>query len=251
MIQLKELVAYLDTLLEASSFQDYAPNGLQVEGRACVGKVVGGVTASLALIEAAVENGADAILVHHGYFWRGENPCVVGTKAQRLKTLLGRDVSLLAYHLPLDAHAILGNNAALARCLDFTIDGRMGAGVVPIGMYGHLPYSMDAAALSAYITSRLGRAVLHIPGGTGPICRIGWCTGAAQSYIDAAVELELDGFLTGEVSEQTVHVAREAPIHFFAAGHHATERGGVQALLEHLKEKYLIETQFIDIANPV
>ncbi len=251
MIELKELVAYLDALLEAPRFQDYAPNGLQVEGRTRIGKMVGGVTASLALLDEAIESGADAILVHHGYFWRGENPCVVGMKSRRLKALLRNDVSLLAYHLPLDAHPTLGNNAALATLLELSVEGRMGSGVVPIGMYGRLPCSMDGAELSVYIESRLGHSVLHIPGGTNSVRTIGWCTGAAQSYIDDAVKLGLDAFLTGEASEQTVHIARESAIHFFAAGHHATERGGVQSVLAHLTEKYSIETQFIDIANPV
>lgn len=251
MVERKELIAYLDMLLETARFQDNVPNGLQVEGRAHIYKIVGGVTACQALIDVAIEHNADAILVHHGYFWRGENPCIVGMKSRRLKALLIRDISLFAYHLPLDAHVTLGNNAQLAKYLGFTVAGRMGAGPVPIGMHGHLPRVMQGSDLSAYIESALGRKPLHIPGETKQINSIGWCTGAAQTYIDLAVELNLDAFLTGEASEQTVHIARETGIHFFAAGHHATERGGVMALLEHLRQTFSVETQFIDIANPV
>lgn len=252
MVPLRELVDYTNNLLEIELFEDYAPNGLQVVGRAAVSRLVSGVTASRSLLEAAVHAGADAVLVHHGYFWEGEDPCIAGMKKHRLHILLSHDVSLLAYHLPLDAHPKLGNNARLAAVLGFTVRGRMGrAAGVDIGMYGELREPLTADALARDITVRLGRAPLHIAGRAAAIKRIGWCTGAAQRYISDAAALDLDAYLSGEVSEQTVHEARESGVHYFAAGHHATERYGVQALGEHLAQRFGVSHQFVDIDNPV
>lgn len=252
MVALSELVGYADDLLETGLFQDYCPNGLQVEGIAQVRKLVAGVTACQALVDRCVEEHADLLLVHHGYFWKGEDPCVTGMKRQRLAALIGADISLLAYHLPLDAHPEFGNNAQLAKRLDFSVEGRFGNGAGPkIGYYGTLREPLPAGALNERITERLGRAPLHIPGDSGLIRRIGWCTGAAQSYIDQAAGLGLDAFLSGEVSEQTTHVVRECGIHYFAAGHHATERYGVQALGEHLAGRFGCQYVYIDIDNPV
>lgn len=252
MTTLRELVDYANTLLEIDRFQDYCPNGLQVEGRPEVGLVVSGVTASQALIEAAVTAGADVVLVHHGYFWKGEDPCITGMKRRRLQRLLETQTSLLAYHLPLDAHPLLGNNAQLGRRLGIetrgTFGGADGAG---LAHYAYLEADISAAALTERLRHSLDRAPLHIPGASEAIRSVGWCTGAAQSFIEAAARRGLDAFISGEISEQTVHVARECGIHYFAAGHHATERFGVQALGDHLAGRFPLEHRFIDIANPV
>lgn len=252
MVALNELVNYTNDLLETSLYQDYCPNGLQVEGASEVRKLVAGVTACQALVDRCAEEGADVLLVHHGYFWKGEDPCVTGMKRRRLAALIGANISLLAYHLPLDAHPELGNNAQLGKRLGFNVEGRFGYGTGPgIGYYGTLRKPLNAGALEEKIADRIHRVPLHIPGSAGLIRRIGWCTGAAQSYIDQAAELGLDAFLSGEVSEQTTHVARERGIHYFAAGHHATERYGVQALGKHLASRFNCEYVFIDIDNPV
>jgi dinuclear metal center YbgI/SA1388 family protein len=252
MVTLKALRDYTNSLLCIDRFGDYCPNGLQVEGRPQVSRLVSGVTASMELIEAAIDAQADAIVVHHGYFWKGEDACVTGMKRKRLQRLLGTDTSLLAYHLPLDAHPELGNNAQLARLLGFECQGSFGhdAGL-SLGQYGKLRQPLRAAALADLIHERLGRMPLYVPGRQTSIQTVGWCTGAAQSYIDAAVEQGLDAFISGEISEQTVHVARECGIHYFAAGHHATERYGVKALGQHLAGQFAIAHQFIDIDNPV
>jgi len=252
MIALKELVDYTNKLLDVNSFSDYCPNGLQVEGVPEVKVLASGVTASLALVEAAAEAGADALLVHHGYFWKGENLCVTGMKRRRLQALFDAGISLLAYHLPLDAHPELGNNAQLARLLGLETAGRFGNdGGMQLAHYGRLSRPLDVASFYEYIESSLGRSPQHIAGPAPQIERIGWCTGAAQTYIEAAVELGLDAFISGEISEQTVHVAREGGIHYFAAGHHATERFGAFALGEHLAERFGLRHCFINIDNPV
>ncbi len=252
MVTLKALLDYTNSLLSIDRFADYCPNGLQVEGSANITRLVSGVTASLELIEAAIEAQADAIMVHHGYFWKGEDACVTGMKRARLQRLLGTDTSLLAYHLPLDAHPQLGNNAQLAERLGFQPQGSFGndAGL-SLAQYGTLSQPLAATALGVLIDERLGRTPLHVPGRAASIHTVGWCTGAAQSYIDAAVEEGLDAFISGEISEQTVHVARECGIHYYAAGHHATERDGIRALGQHLAEHFSIDHRFIDIDNPV
>lgn len=246
-----ELVAAADALLTPERFQDYCPNGLQVEGRPQIRRLVSGVTASLALLEAARDANADAILVHHGYFWKGESPVVTGMKRRRLQFLLQHDISLIAYHLPLDAHPTLGNNAQLARELDIEITGGLQASANPIGNIGRLPKTMSLDTFAEKIAQRLGRTPQFIAGGDHAIRTLAWCTGAAQGYIEQAAALGVDAFLSGEISEQTVHSARELGLHFIAAGHHATERYGVRALGEHLVGQLHIEHVFIDIANPV
>jgi dinuclear metal center YbgI/SA1388 family protein len=251
MVDLRELVNYCDTLLAAGTFQDYCPNGLQVEGRGQVRRLVSGVTASQALVDAAVAADADAILVHHGYFWKGEDPSVTGMKRRRLATLLAADISLIAYHLPLDAHPALGNNARLGAVLGFPIEGWFGAGRGPdIACHGVLPQALTSTACAEHIAAALGRVPQFVSGGDHPIRRIGWCTGAAQSYIEAAAARGLDAFISGEISEPTVHVARECGIHFYAAGHHASERYGVQALGGHLAQRFGLEHLFLDLDNP-
>ncbi len=251
MITLNELVSYTNGLLNCAAFQDYCPNGLQVEGRTQVRKVVSGVTASQALVEAAVEAGADALLVHHGYFWKGEDPCVIGMKRRRLSRLLAAEMSLLAYHLPLDAHPELGNNAQLGRLLGFSPEGWFGEARGPaIACYTTLPVALTGAVVAQRIATALAREPLFIAGGDRLIKRIGWCTGAAQGYIEAAAGLGLDAFISGEISEPTVHVARECRIHYFAAGHHATERYGVRALGAHLAERFELQHLHFDLDSP-
>lgn len=252
MVQLQDLTAYTNDLLEIQLYQDYCPNGLQVAGKKTVKKLVAGVSASQLLIDTAIAKGADAILVHHGYFWKGEDPCIVGMKKQRIAALLTSDVSLLAYHLPLDAHSEYGNNVQLAKVLGFSVLGSFGSGRGPeIALYGESPMSQSALVLSQHIEKRLKRLPLLISGGDHDVTKVAWCTGAAQGYIEAAVELGVDAFISGEVSEQTFHIAKEARIHFISAGHHATERYGAKALGEHLADKFNLEFDFIDIENPV
>jgi len=255
MVALTDIINYCDGLLEVSQFKDYCPNGLQVEGRGEIAKIVTGVTASQALIDAAVDAKADMLLVHHGFFWSGENPNIVGIKQRRIKRLLEASISLVAYHLPLDAHPLLGNNAQLANVLGLEVEGRFGGdGAKAIAMYGRMQEAMLATQFAQNISTALNRQVLHVAPDSADkenIQTVAWCTGAAQSYIEKAVDLGVDAFITGEASEQTTHIAREYGIHFFAAGHHATERYGVKALGEYLSQHFDIDQCFIDIDNPI
>ncbi|MGB4923930.1 MAG: Nif3-like dinuclear metal center hexameric protein [Candidatus Nitrotoga sp.] len=246
---LNDLRDYIASLLEPDRFRDYCPNGVQVEGKAEVRRIASGVTASQRLLQAATAWNADAILVHHGYFWRNEDAAVTGIKKQRLAYLLKHDVNLLAYHLPLDAHAELGNNAQLGKRLDFIEHGRFGE--QDIACYGELAQAQTLAQLTQKIAHSLQRTPLVIGEGDPTIRRIAWCTGAAQGYFEAAIALGVDAFLTGEISEQNVHVAQETGVVFIAAGHHATERYGVQALGAHLAEHCGIEHRFFELENPV
>lgn len=250
-IALKSLVEACDHYLDAARISDYCPNGLQVEGRGEVRRIVSGVTASQALLDAAVALDADLVLVHHGYFWKNENPCVVGIKQRRLKTLLAHDISLLAYHLPLDLHPEVGNNVQLARLLGLTVEGPLEPGNPrSVGLQGSLAEALAPAEFAARVAAVLGREPLLVDAGR-PIRRIGWCSGAAQGYIEQAVAAGLDAYLSGEISESTVHSARENGISYFAAGHHATERYGVQALGDWLAARFGVEHRFVDCANPV
>ena len=253
MARLSELVAYADHLLAVENFTDYCPNGLQVQGRPEVKTLIGGVTACQALLDAAVGYRADAVLVHHGYFWKGEDPRITGMKRRRLATLLRHDLSLLAYHLPLDAHPELGNNAQLGRVLGLTVTGTADGNSRTPGlvMLGEPASPLPADTFAALIAARLGRKPLHVAGDDRPIRRLAWCTGGAQSYIELALSAGVDAFLTGEASEQTVHFARENGLHFFAAGHHATERYGVRALGGQLARRLSLNFVFVDIDNPV
>lgn len=248
-MQLNELEIYLNQLLDIAHVHDYCPNGLQVEGRSEVRKLISGVTASFDFLQAAVVAGADAVLVHHGYFWRGENQCLTGMKRRRIALLMEHDVSLLAYHLPLDMHLELGNNTQLGHRLGFIESGRFGE--QSIAAQGTLPQTMMLKDLGMNIEHLLSRKPLVIGDAAKPVQRIAWCTGAAQDYFDEAIRLGVDAFITGEISEQTVHAARESGVAFIAAGHHATERYGVQALGEHAAQKFGIAHQFIDVDNPV
>ncbi|MGH1461044.1 MAG: Nif3-like dinuclear metal center hexameric protein [Neptuniibacter sp.] len=249
---LNDLVAYLDLTLCPEMFRDYCPNGVQIEGKQDVSKIVSGVTASQALIDKAIDEKADLLLVHHGFFWKGEDSCIRGMKKKRIKALLDHDISLLAYHLPLDAHPELGNNAQLAKLLGITVTG----GLEPdnprsVGNVGTLDSSISTEEFSLRIESRLQRTPLAISGGNHPIRTVAWCTGGAQGYIDKAAALGVDAYISGEVSEPTFHSAVENGIHYFAAGHHATERYGVQALGENLALKFGIQHQYLEIDNPV
>ncbi|MCU0804113.1 MAG: Nif3-like dinuclear metal center hexameric protein [Burkholderiales bacterium] len=244
-----ELNRYLADLLEVARFRDYSPNGLQVEGRPEVRRIVTGVTASADLIDAAVAADADALVVHHGYFWRGEDPRLVGTRRARIAKLVAADLNLFAFHLPLDAHPALGNNAQLARVLGFVAEGRTGDQEVVAFGAPELP--LPLAELGARVAERLAREPLLIGDPARVVRRIAWCTGGAQGYFEAAIELGVDAYLTGEISEQHVHLARESGVAFIAAGHHATERFGVQALGAHLARELGLSHQFVDLPNPV
>ncbi|WP_439887582.1 Nif3-like dinuclear metal center hexameric protein [Pseudomonas sp. MBLB4123] len=250
-IALTTLVEEAERYLGAARIADYCPNGLQVEGRPQVRRIVSGVTASQALVDAAVEAQADVLLVHHGYFWKGENPCLTGMKQRRLKALLAHDISLLAYHLPLDLHPDVGNNVQLARQLGITVEGPLEPdNPRTVGLVGSLADPLSPGDFARRVQQVLGREPLLVAG-PRPIRRIGWCTGGGQGYIDQAIAAGVDLYLTGEASEQTFHSARENGISFIAAGHHATERYGVQALGEYLARHFALEHQFIDCPNPV
>lgn len=251
MVTLQELTQYTNTLLRIDRFKDYCPNGLQVEGVGEVQKLVTGVTASQALLDAASAKQADVILVHHGYFWKNEDPRVIGIKRTRLAALLQNDISLLAYHLPLDAHSEIGNNAQLAQLLGIKLDGALRSEPQSFcGSHGHLHQAMKAEDFKRLIDAKLGRSCIHVNAGPVSITNVGWCTGAGQGFIELAVEQNLDAYISGEISEPTAHVAREAGIHYFAAGHHATERFGIQALGQQLAKKFSLSHEFIDIDNP-
>lgn len=244
-----ELARHLDQLLDVSRIRDYCPNGLQVEGHAEVARLVSGVTASVALIERAAATGADALLVHHGYFWKGEDPRLVGPRKRRIELLLAAGINLFAYHLPLDLHPELGNNAQLGRRLGLAVEGR--AGEQDLVAYGALDAPTDLAGFAALAKARLGREPLVVGEPGRAVARAAWCTGAAQGFFEIAIGLGVDAYVTGEISEQHVHLARESGVAFVAAGHHATERFGVQALGEHLARTFGLAHQFIDIDNPV
>ena len=246
-ISRQQLLQACDALLQPEQFKDYGPNGLQVEGRQDIRRIVTGVTASLALIDAAIDAGADAILVHHGLFWRGYEGRITGWMKQRVQRLLAHDINLLAYHLPLDAHPTLGNNAQLGQRLGWMADGRFGE--QDLGFLASVAPS-DVQALREHIESRLGRSVTLVEGDGRPVSRVAWCTGGAQGYFEAAIAAGADVFLTGEISEPQAHYARETGVAYIAAGHHATERYGAPALGAHVAGMLGIEHEFIDIDNP-
>ncbi|QOZ82767.1 MULTISPECIES: Nif3-like dinuclear metal center hexameric protein [Chromobacterium] len=248
-MELKALLSSLDTILEPWRFKDYAPNGLQVEGRPTVRKLVTGVTASQALIDEAALRGADAVLVHHGYFWKGEDARICGMKRQRVKALLEHDLSLLAYHLPLDAHLELGNNAMLGKVLDLDALGQGGEQ----GLLWHGSWRQGGSAVDfrGHVSACLGRDALLLGRADKPISRVAWCTGGAQSFFAEAIDLGVDAFITGEASEQNHHMAMECDVAFIAAGHHATERFGIKALGERMAQLHGISVEFVDISNPV
>ena len=242
------LAAWLDDTLQAARFKDYCPNGLQVEGRSEVGHIITGVTASEALLRAAVERGADAVLVHHGWMWRNEDRRVIGTRRTRMALALKNDLNLYAYHLPLDAHPTLGNNAQLGLRLGLQHDATFGD--QNLGMVGGGSFA-NAAALAAQLQQTLGRTVTCVSGAeAAPIRRVAWCTGGAQGFFEGAIAAGADAFITGEISEPQAHLARETGTTFIAAGHHATERYGAPAVAAHVAQQLGLEHRFIDIDNP-
>ncbi len=251
-IALTQLIEYLNNLLQPGAFKDYSPNGLQIEGKSTLHKIVTGVTANQALIDAAILEQADAILVHHGFFWKNESPVLVGMKQRRIKSLVLNDISLLAYHLPLDVHQVYGNNIQLAKKLqiDFTDTFEVEPGLA-LGFLGKLRVPLSGLHFMDFITRHLNRRPLYIEGESPLVHTIAWCSGAAQDYLQSAIDQGVNAYLTGEVSERTVHIAKENGIHFYAAGHHATERYGIQALGDHLSETFGLAHKFIDINNPV
>ncbi|TKB43368.1 Nif3-like dinuclear metal center hexameric protein [Thalassotalea mangrovi] len=252
-MQRQQFEKILTELLQPGRIKDFCPNGLQVEGSETIEKVVTGVTASYALLKRAIENNADAVLVHHGYFWKNEAYPIVGMKQKRIKALIDNNINLFAYHLPLDIHETLGNNAQLAKLLDIQVTGPLELdNPLSVSLTGELAQPVDGVAFASRIQQSLQREVLHIPGSSNrPIKTVAWCTGGGQGYIELAAEQGIDAFITGEASEQTTHVAREMDIHFFAAGHHATERYGIKAVGEYLAKEYGLDVEFIDIDNPV
>lgn len=248
-MQLSELNDYLTQFLQPERFNDYCPNGLQVEGKSEVRKIVTGVTASFELLQRAQAANADAILVHHGYFWKGESQAITGIKMRRLKFLLTHEVNLFAYHLPLDAHAEVGNNVMLGNVLDFEISGWLdGQHMIA---WATLDQAKPLQVVADWVSEKLNRQVQFIGDASKLVRTVAWCTGAAQGYIEQAVASNIDVFISGEISEQTVHIARESETAYIAAGHHATERYGVQALGEHLAGKFGLQHAFIDVDNPV
>jgi dinuclear metal center YbgI/SA1388 family protein len=248
-MQLKKLCEFCDEYLKVDEFNDYCPNGLQVEANSQVDHIVCGVTASQALIDAAIEQGADTLIVHHGYFWKGESQPITGYKGRRISNLIKNNINLLAFHLPLDAHPEVGNNVQLGRIMDWQVEASFGEQNLVFA--GSLSQARTLEEVSQQLDVRLATNSLSISAGDHPIERIAWCTGAAQGFIEAAAERGVDAFVSGEISEPTFHLAREMGIHYIAAGHHATERYGVQALCKVIADRFGIKQQFIDIPNPV
>jgi len=252
MIHRNDLEAHLNALLKPEQIKDFCPNGLQIQGSDEIHKIVTGVTATQALIEQAIRENADALVVHHGFFWKNESYVIRGMKHNRIKALIENNISLFAYHLPLDIHPELGNNAQLAKLFELNKVQPLETGnPFSVAVRGELSHHISGDELSNRITQQLSRECLHIaPPSNKKIKTVAWCSGGGQNYIELAAEQGIDAFISGEVSEQTTHVAREMDIHFFAGGHHATERYGAKALAKHLEDKLLIPTLFIDIDNP-
>ncbi|MBX2886096.1 MAG: Nif3-like dinuclear metal center hexameric protein [Granulosicoccus sp.] len=251
MAALDDIANYCNRLLNIADVKDYCPNGVQVQGSPSIRRMVSGVTASDALIRRAIELDADALLVHHGYFWRGESAAITGMKYQRLKQLLAHDIALLAYHLPLDIHREYGNNVGLGRALELeAMESIEAGGTRDLFWRGRLNSAETTQAFSARVKSATGRDPLLVGPADKLIEQVGWCTGGAQQFIDLAADLSLDAFISGEISEQTTHIARERGIVYVAAGHHATERFGVQSLGTHLAEHFGLGHDFVDIENP-
>jgi len=249
MVKINELSHYTQQLMQAERFKDYCPNGLQVEGREEIRKIVTGVTASMALLEAAHRVEADLILVHHGYFWRNEDARIIGIKRNRIHFLLSNHLNLMAYHLPLDAHPELGNNVQFGQLLGLTPVDYLGeASLVAVGDLGQ---AIPLSSLVEKLKVQLERQPMLIGDPQQMVRRVAWCTGAAQGYMDVAIASGVDVYISGEVSEQTTHQALESGVSYIAAGHHATERYGIQALGHHLAERFDLEHEFIDIKNPV
>ncbi len=249
MVKLNDLIDYTQQFMQVDRYKDYCPNGLQVEGRPEVRRIVTGVSASLDFLQQAADLNADLVLVHHGYFWRNEDPRIIGIKRKRLAFLIEKNMSLMAYHLPLDAHPELGNNATLGRMLGILQVGSVGES--NLVCYGSLEQDCSLAVFSKRIDAALQRQTLVIGDADKKVKTVAWCTGAGQAYIEDAIRLGVDVFISGEISEQTTHLANESGVAYIAAGHHATERYGIKALGEHLAEKFTVKHDFLDLHNPV
>jgi dinuclear metal center YbgI/SA1388 family protein len=252
LISRNDLIAFLDEYLACATFSDYAPNGLQVEGRPNIQRICTAVTASEDVIQHAIQWKADALIVHHGYFWRGEDPVLTGMKRRRIGQLMQHDLNLCAYHLPLDCHYELGNNACIGRILNAQdITRHMAAKVPNILCKGRLEATTSPDDFYQQLTGKFARKPLHIMGRAKRIQNIAWCSGGAQDFIEDAYRLNVDAYISGEISERTYYQAKELGLHYFACGHHATERYGVQALGEFLNNRFALDHQFFDSDNPV
>ncbi len=252
MAQLKKIIQWCDQTLNTHEFKDYAPNGLQIEGKSEVQKILCAVTASQEAIDAAIAQNADLLLVHHGYFWKGEPYPITGMRGKRIKSLIQHDISLVGYHLPLDSHPSLGNNAAIAELLQLeNLQALDPSERHPIGNIGFLKQALSATEFRDYLTARLGFNTIHLPAEKSQIQKIGFCTGAAQDFIVKAAEQGCDAFISGEVSERTYYEAKELGVHYYACGHHATERYGVQRLAKAISEQFNIEYSYFELNNPI
>ncbi|RKG39221.1 Nif3-like dinuclear metal center hexameric protein [Acinetobacter rongchengensis] len=252
MALLKEIIQWCDQTLKSHEFKDYAPNGLQIEGQSEVKKILCAVTASQDAIDAAIAQQADLLLVHHGYFWKGEAYPITGMRGKRIKALIKNDISLVGYHLPLDSHPVLGNNAAIAEILALEkIEALDPSERNPIGNIGYLKNPMTPEDFKHYLTEKLGFETIHLNAEKSNIQKIGFCTGAAQDFITKAADMGCDAFISGEVSERTFYEAKELDVHYFACGHHATERYGVQRLAKAISEQFNIEYSYFELNNPI
>lgn len=252
MAALQEILQWCNDTLKTPEFKDYAPNGLQIEGKAEVKKILCAVTASQDAIDAAIAQQADLLLVHHGYFWKGEPYPITGMRGKRIKALIQHDISLVAYHLPLDSHPTLGNNAAIADILELEIFEALDASERhPIGNIGYLKQALSPDAFKAMLTERLGFETIHLPANKASIQKVGFCTGAAQDFISKAAEQNCDAYISGEVSERTYYEAKELDVHYYACGHHATERYGVQRLGQAISEQFNLEYSYFELNNPI
>ena len=252
MAKLSDIIQWCDSTLKAAEFKDYAPNGLQIEGKTEVKKILCAVTASQSAIEAAIAQQADLLLVHHGYFWKGEAYPITGMRGKRIKTLIQHDISLVGYHLPLDAHPTLGNNAAIADLLELqNIEALDPSERHPIGNIGYLKQALSPEAFKVLLTEKLGFNTIHLAADKSQIQKVGFCTGGAQDFIEKAVTQDCDAYISGEVSERTFYQAQELNVHYFACGHHATERYGVQRLGKAIAEQFNIEYSYFELNNPI
>ncbi|MCJ8160091.1 Nif3-like dinuclear metal center hexameric protein [Acinetobacter zhairhuonensis] len=252
MAALQEILQWCNDTLKTPEFKDYAPNGLQIEGKAEVKKILCAVTASQDAIDAAIAQQADLLLVHHGYFWKGEPYPITGMRGKRIKALIQNDISLAAYHLPLDSHPTLGNNAAIADILELEIFEALDASERhPIGNIGYLKQALSPEEFKAMLTERLGFQTIHLPADKQTIQKVGFCTGAAQDFISKAAEQNCDAYISGEVSERTYYEAKELNVHYYACGHHATERYGVQRLGQAISEQFNLEYSYFELNNPI
>lgn len=252
MAKLTDLVQWCDQKLQANAFKDYAPNGLQIEGKSEVKKVLCAVSASQSAIDAAIEQQADVLLVHHGYFWKGEAYPITGMRGKRIKSLIQHDISLIAYHLPLDAHPTLGNNAAIANLLNLeNIEALNPSEHFPIGNIGYLQQACSPSELQQLLSEKLNFNCVHLAAEKRKIQKIGFCTGAAQDFIHQAAAQNCDAYISGEVSERTFYEAQELNVHYYACGHHATERYGVQQLAKALCEQFNLEYSYFELNNPI